>query len=552
MPPLTSLLDYLERISGLKLWLIFFGVTLLAIVLVQTVFLPYLFPAWHAGDGLLIGGDWIAFHNTAVDMADRIETEGWSHWQLWPRGWLPAGIAGTIYAFLGLRTPLALAPLNAAVHAFTALLVIAVLSFFVRERLFTLAASLPFVFFPSAMLWYTQIHRDGYNILGMLLFLTGMLLLIGFKEYRRAPAGDERHGLLAALGGVVLIWLARPHTLAVFFYVTLFFLLGAAAFYIFLAAGKKLGWKRVGLKLGLIVVVAVVMFFFSRTSGADKYYQDPGMIMADSHGEHGEEGTGDDCDTLLWASMQGPSGAVCGPGGAEDSVEFQPEAGPGEGNAAGAGLVQGGSVKETGTGRSVNEMLEDYRWERLPWLPAAVDNQFYSIAVLRSVHYKVAYGETRSGIDTDVSFHSAGDFVYYLPRALQIAFLAPFPADWFLEGSYASTTFFRRISAFEMIFVYLSFVPLLYGLWRWRKRIELYVLLLFCSVMMLPIVYSVPNVGTIYRYRYGYLMLLVCLGVAALAKFLQERRVARAETGRAGGVEETGMPAGSGEQDGAL
>jgi len=46
----------------------------------------------------------------------------------------------------------------------------------------------------------------------------------------------------------------------------------------------------------------------------------------------------------------------------------------------------------------------------------------------------------------------------------------------------------------------------------------------YCIVMMLPIVYSIPNVGTIYRYRYGYLMLLVSFGVVALYNFIEKIR----------------------------
>ena len=59
------------------LWLLFFGYTTTVAWLVQLVLLPYVFPAWHAGHGLLVGGDWIGFHNTAAAIAQRIRAEGW-------------------------------------------------------------------------------------------------------------------------------------------------------------------------------------------------------------------------------------------------------------------------------------------------------------------------------------------------------------------------------------------------------------------------------------------------------------------------------------------
>jgi len=166
-----------------------------------------------------------------------------------------------------------------------------------------------------------------------------------------------------------------------------------------------------------------------------------------------------------------------------------------------------------------------YSWVRLPWLPYVVDNQLYSIAYLRAVTYQERYGETASGIDYHITFHNGYDFILYLPRALQIAFLSPFPVDWFGEGKYEATTFFRRVSAFEMVFIYLSMPLLLYGIWIWRKKIQLWLIVVFCSIMMMPLVYSVPNVGTLYRYRYGYLMLLVGVGLLACDTIIQKQYI---------------------------
>ena len=33
---------------------------------------------WHAGYGLLAGGDWVMFHEQALQLAESIEREGWS------------------------------------------------------------------------------------------------------------------------------------------------------------------------------------------------------------------------------------------------------------------------------------------------------------------------------------------------------------------------------------------------------------------------------------------------------------------------------------------
>lgn len=72
----------------------------------------------------------------------------------------------------------------------------------------------------------------------------------------------------------------------------------------------------------------------------------------------------------------------------------------------------------------------------------------------------------------------------------------------------------RRIAALEMIGVYIALVFLLYAIWYWRHRVEVYVIGIFCTGMMLIYSISITNVGALYRMRYGFMMTLVALGVA--------------------------------------
>lgn len=457
----------------LKVWFFFFFVTLFVILFVQFIVLPYIFPAWHAGDGLLIGGDWLAFQRTAVSMANRIQEEGWSAWELRPRGWMPAGLAGALYA-LTLPKPWVLAPLNAAVHATTALFVIKLILVFYDNRRAAFFASLPFAFFPSAMLWYTQIHRDGYNILGMVLFLYGFFLIFNLGKEREESKllKTEVVGFFTMLTGVLLIWLVRPHALEIFYYVGLFLFLLSVAVLFYYAVKKMVSWKSFFSKLVFWSLVFVIISFLMSGEGSSKYMleaapQDREQELSSNIGNDGED-------------------------------------------------------------------VNSHAWVKTGWLPRIIDNQLYSMAVLRSVTFPERYGDTVSGIDYDVSFHRATDFILYLPRALQISFLAPFPPAWFGEGSLETTTFFRRVSAFEMLFIYLAYIGLLYGIWIWRKKIELYFIIGFCIVMILPIVYSVPNIGTIYRYRYGFLMIMVSLGVAAILHYRNALKARSEEVDQAG------------------
>jgi len=89
----------------------------------------------------------------------------------------------------------------------------------------------------------------------------------------------------------------------------------------------------------------------------------------------------------------------------------------------------------------------------------------------------------------------------------------------------------RRISAVEMVGVYLAFIFLPYAIWHWRKRIEIWLILSFCSGMMLIYAICICNVGTLYRVRYGYLMTLVGIGIAGIFAAWEALRFSRKEQG---------------------
>ena len=132
--------------------------------------------------------------------------------------------------------------------------------------------------------------------------------------------------------------------------------------------------------------------------------------------------------------------------------------------------------------------------------------------------------KARSIIDQDIEFHDAADLVAYIPRAIQIGLLAPFPRLWFEPGSTPASTAMRRISMVEMSVVYGALVFLPFALWRWRHRVEMWVAVIFCGSLILVYAMGTPNVGTLYRVRYAYLMLFVALGVLAAVSLWRERR----------------------------
>lgn len=173
-----------------------------------------------------------------------------------------------------------------------------------------------------------------------------------------------------------------------------------------------------------------------------------------------------------------------------------------------------------------------FRWTPSSFLPRPADLALKALARERQA-WRVLFGGAASNMDENVGFESAGDVLAYAPRALQVALLAPFPSQWRAPGASTVATFFRRENAAEMVVIYvlLAFLPA--AIWRWRQRVELWVLLLLCLGMLLAFGESTINLGTLHRIRYPYLMTLACLGLGGGLTLLRGLRSAKGRERRA-------------------
>ena len=127
-------------------------------------------------------------------------------------------------------------------------------------------------------------------------------------------------------------------------------------------------------------------------------------------------------------------------------------------------------------------------------------------------------------IDRNVELLSVKDFFTYLPRAVQLGLFAPFPSDWLAPAQSSGGGIMRSVAGVEMLGVYVALAFLPYALWRWRRRVEVWLTAAFASIFLLLYSYATPNIGSLYRLRYGFLMLLVALGVAAAFAALRDLR----------------------------
>jgi len=145
----------------------------------------------------------------------------------------------------------------------------------------------------------------------------------------------------------------------------------------------------------------------------------------------------------------------------------------------------------------------------------------YSLSSTRAKFIRI-WSYAGSQIDTEIIFGRASDVFQYIPRALEIGFLAPFPSEWLAAGYKKSSSLMRKVSGAEMIIVYACLIGLFFSLWHFRAKIEIWVLSAVTIGMLIVYTCTIPNVGALYRFRYPYLMPLICLGLSGLILIFQK------------------------------
>ena len=135
----------------------------------------------------------------------------------------------------------------------------------------------------------------------------------------------------------------------------------------------------------------------------------------------------------------------------------------------------------------------------------------------------VGYPDAGSNLDANVELRTPGDVAKYLPRALELGLLAPFPSMWFAAGSKVGLTGRLWIGA-EMMALYgllgLSLVTLV----RERRRLLVWFLFLTSAMACAILGLVVVNAGALYRLRYPYFIPIILLGLYELERLITNRR----------------------------
>jgi hypothetical protein len=143
--------------------------------------------------------------------------------------------------------------------------------------------------------------------------------------------------------------------------------------------------------------------------------------------------------------------------------------------------------------------------------------------------FNVGAPESGSSIDREVEFKDSKDLVLYLPRAVEIGFWSPFPNTWLGAGARVGSAG-RLLSGAETLVIYLCQLLALVGIWRDPRSLSSWLLLLIVIFGVTALGLVVSNVGTLYRFRYLFWMLLIILGVKGFENILTRSKEKTAGT----------------------
>lgn len=514
--------------------------------------LPIL-PSLHREYGLWqFGGDGVAYHQHALKILDAwragidlpsVFREGQVEYNLYRDLSLPIA---AVYKILG-AFPLHFMLVNAWLGALTA-----ILSYLIAKRLADgrgarIAAGLV-AFWPSAILWSTQLLKD--TIMLVLILMALFLLIVVWQETSGvARMGGRIRGILLWLALVsVVIALTRFR-----FYTgyVLFASVGGAMGIAFGTAASYRRWRQALTALGLIIGVGGSTLI-ARSIDPLKLFSPPNPEVGHvSLGlEYQRKGDLERAVTEYQRAIElnhryaqayySLGMTLTEQGKMEGAVEAYQNYVALETNPEARKLVQGLLAR-------IRTPVEALKAAEAPKPELAEVHEFAKLRKVAEVGYEVGQAIRKipdqvremvrfaspgrinvyrqdliawgghSLVDSTVVFSSLWDVLIYLPRGVAVALLAPFPWQWFYARG--ETGIFRSLSAIEVILVYFllpAMISACGGILK-RHREEGWLLVAFIALTAVSLGLTVANVGTLFRLRLQFVLpLIIVTGISEL------------------------------------
>lgn len=480
--------------SAFRVWVLIFVYAILTGCLLQLVILPYLFPQLHAGNGLLAGRDWVGFHDQARAHSQEILSGGWGNFRLRTDGDNAIiGVAAYFYAVF-VPKPWVLLPLSSAMFATGGVALFCILKNLDLEDGEAGIALLPYLFFPSALLQYGQIHKDVFCTAGILIILWSWVSLL--KKERKGI--DVVLFMILSTLALLLVSVFRPY----FMYPFLVFGVGLLVWHV-----ARTSWQ-------LIKLLTIQKHEGYRT--ALKFnFQSIAIFLVLSASVY-----------VMSISYVDLRFKPLGLGGTSSKFKipvFNLQSNDGVRRADSSRLLR--SADEDALIKSIQECRPIVILRDDAFFENTINRIFVKIAVARAGFTSSGGLTAASNIDKGIDFCKNEDLIRYIPRAMQIALFAPFPSMWFSVEKRNSSAIEIYISALEMLFCYFAYIGLLYWLVSYKRwNMSLLIPIFFASALTLLLGLTVANVGTLYRMRFPFLMIFLGLGIAGVLRIAKNHK----------------------------
>ncbi len=124
------------------------------------------------------------------------------------------------------------------------------------------------------------------------------------------------------------------------------------------------------------------------------------------------------------------------------------------------------------------------------------------------------YTARASNLHEDLYFDSTADVIRFIPSAVVIGFMAPFPRQWFVPGTYGSAG--RLLTGVETLLMYLLYIAAGVCLWKERRRLAMWLLFVTATIGLVGLGLVVVNAGALYRIRYVFWIMLIVIAAQGI------------------------------------
>ena len=537
------------KINPINLFTITFLFIIFSSLFVQQILLPYISPQWHAypkyedAYGLLLRMDMKEFHLLAMEQYRKVKEFGWSEFNISPTGHEIAGIASFLYLIF-YPSIFIITIVNATLHGTVSVLLYKILLKLNIAKLPSFIAVLILSFFPSSLLWNTQIHNEPF-------FITGTIF-ISYSLFYIIPKNNDKikyvfYHFVFFLIGISLVFLVRPYFCDVILYLS-----SLLYFFIIINSLIKIGSKKIFYQKTIILIFAIFIFtsnihiyktmriisltieFIQNIELNTKNYLPKTITQILTSDEIIESDTNylpktkiQTSDEIIESDTNYLPKTKKQTQTSEEKIE-QEELILKEDNQL--EKKENIFLKRLKNIRKDPIYLQDiynYKWDKNEIVPNFIETLFLRIAVYRHNFYpNIKENEESSAIDRDIKFHNSFDVMKYVPKAVLIGIFSPFPNQWFSAGSLDETSFFKKIHLFEVILIYF-FISI--GLFLvFQKLFDVYFVVVFFYNISLIVLIALltPNIGTLLRHRYGFIVVIFAILISlVIEKFLIKKNL---------------------------